>query len=391
MRILHVIQDLAPASGGPAKACLEMARAVQRLGHEVAIHTTDRDRDSQAADPGEVVVHYHATQLKGPWPVSLPLARALGDAIPRADVVHVHSLYMFHDWVAGTLCRRHAVPYIVRPHGSLDPYLYLRRRWRKLPMELLFQRRVLSRAAAIHYTAEEEMHLAAPFAQGAPGAVVPLGLEPADYGALPPPGRFRAAYPAVGGRPIVMFLGRLHAKKGFDILMPAFARLLRAGFDAQLVVAGPDYGMRKRIEALARALSVADRVTFTGMLQGEAKLAALVDADLFVLPSYSENFGIAVIEALACGLPVLISDRVNIWREIVEDGSGRVAPCDVEAFGEALIDTMGDREALAAMAAAGPATVARRYTWDKVAVQLEALYRRVAFGEEPDISRRSIT
>lgn len=387
MRILHVIQDLAPGSGGPVEACLGMARAMRRRGHEVIIHTTNWDRGGfhptsrgEAAGVEGIAIHRHRVQLHGPWPLSLPLARALGEAVPKADAVHVHALYLFHDLVAWRLCRRHGVPYIVQPHGSLDPYIHRRHRWRKALVERLFQNRMLRDAAAIHYTAEEEMRLAAPYAQGAPGAVVPLGLEPADYGALPPTGRFRAAYPTVGGRPIILFLGRLHAKKGFDILVPAFSRLLRAGFDAQLVIAGPDYGMRKRIEAWVRAQHVADRVTFTGMLRGEEKLAALVDADLFVLPSYSENFGIAVIEALACGLPVLISDRVNIWREIVEDGGGRATPCDAEAFGEALMDTMGDPEALAAMAAAGPATVARRYAWDKVAVRLEALYRRVAAG-----------
>ncbi|HXV23442.1 MAG TPA: glycosyltransferase, partial [Alphaproteobacteria bacterium] len=174
MRILHVIGDLAPESGGPAKACVEMARAVARRGHEVAIATTDyspvrgRCTPQVAPEPG-LGLHLHPVGFPRMWLTSWPLRRALPALIGRADIVHLHSLYLFHSWAAGTLCRRLAVPYIVRPHGTLDPVIHRRHRWRKRLMELSFQDRVLRDAAAIHYTSAEERRLAEPYALGAPG------------------------------------------------------------------------------------------------------------------------------------------------------------------------------------------------------------------------------
>ncbi|MCH7540773.1 MAG: glycosyltransferase, partial [Proteobacteria bacterium] len=171
MKILHVIANLAPSLGGPVKACLEMARAVGQRGHEVLIYSTDWDTSGRLAVPIDRMVRrdgagirYFPVQFPRLWPISWQLARALKEAIPTVDLVHLHSLYLFHDWVTGAVCRRHGVPYLVRPHGTLDPYIYRRHRLAKTVLEHAFQNRVLSRAAAIHYTTEEEKRLATPYA-----------------------------------------------------------------------------------------------------------------------------------------------------------------------------------------------------------------------------------
>jgi len=383
MKILHVIASLGARTGGPAKACLDMARAVARRGHDVTILTTTR-----ALAPGEGESLQSWARAAGvaltifpqQWPQTLatswPLAAALDRTVPGMDVVHLHSLYLFHDWAAARACRRAGVPYLLRPHGTLDPYLWRRSRWKKAPIEWLFQNRVLREAAAIHYTAEEEGRLAAPYVQGAPGVVIPNGINPEDYAALPAPGGFRARHPEIGGRRILLFLSRLNFKKGLDVLIPAFAR---AGLpDWQLVLAGPDDGMEPQARAWAAEHGIADRVSFPGMLVGADKLAAFRDAEAFVLPSYSENFGIAIVEAMACGLPVLISDRVNIWREIEAAGAGAVAPPEVTAFAVLIAGLAADPARAQAMGAAGRTLATTVYAWDRIAAELEAVYARVA-------------
>lgn len=381
MRILHVIGDLAPASGGPAKAGFEMARAIARRGHEVAIYTTDFGQPADAPrDQIRDGVRIRLFPLQTPriWLASWPMRRALASDLAGFDLMHLHSLYLFHDWAAGGLALRLARPYIVRPHGTLDPYIHRRRRLKKAIFDHWFQNRVLAGAAAIHYTAEEEMRLAEPFVQGAPGVVIPNGLDPADYADLPAKGSFRKKHPEIGERRILLFLSRINFKKGLDILSAAVGRLKRD--DLHLVIAGPDGGYLAETRRFVIEAGIASRTTFTGMLMGRDKLAAFADAALFLLPSYSENFGIAVVEAMACGVPVLISDRVNIWREVTSDGAGRVAPCDAAAFAESIAAMLADDAGLAAMGAAGRASVARRYDWAAIALRLEQVYAAVASG-----------
>jgi glycosyltransferase involved in cell wall biosynthesis len=383
MRILHVIGDLAPESGGPAKACVEMARALARRGHEVSVATTDfspsrgRAAPEIAPEPG-LTLHVFPLSFPRRWLASWRMRGALPELIGAAEIVHIHSLYLFHSWAAGTLCRRMGAPYIIRPHGTLDPLIHRRHRWRKRVMELAFQDRLLRDAAAIHYTSAEERRLAEPFVHGAPGVVIPLGLELEDYAALPPPGAFRGRHPEIGERPILLFLGRLNFKKGLDVLIDAAARLAAEGIEAHLVLAGPDGGMETAARRWVAEARLQSRATFTGMLTGRDKLAALRDAALFLLPSASENFGIAVVEAMACGTPVIVSDRVNIWREIVEDGAGLAAPPEAEAFARAAIRLLRDEPARRAMGQAAAASVAKRYRWSVIAAELERAYERLA-------------
>ena len=380
MKILHAISTLAIRDGGPAKACFEMARAVARRGHEVSIFTTDYGGPGMFATPAGATVERDGVSIRC-FPASFPrfwkfspaLGRALRNAIPRVDVVHLHSLYLFHDKVAGSECRRAGVPYLLRPHGSLDPYLYRRHRFRKMLMEIWFQNAVTRGAAAIHFTTEEEDRLARPYVFEVPGVVVPLGLDLDEYQPEPLRGGFRAAYPEIGDRPIVLFLGRLNFKKGLDILIRAFAGAARA-VDAHLVVAGPDDGMGAKVRAWIDAHRLRGRTTFTGMVTGPDKLALLADADLFVLPSYSENFGIAVIEAMACGVPVAISDRVNLWREVAGADAGWATPPRAEPFQAALVEALSNLGEAREKGARGRRLVAERFQWSRIAAALEQAY-----------------
>lgn len=390
IRILHVIASLAERTGGPAKAAREMAGAVARRGHSVAIYTTDREAEPREgliagltfADGG-VEIRVFAQGAPQALATSWPLAAALDQAVAAADVVHIHSLYLFPVWAAARACRRHAKPYLLRPHGTLDPFIRRRHRLAKRILGLLFQDRVIREAGALHWTAAEEATLAAPATHGARGVVIPNGLDLSAYATLPEPGGLRRRLPETGDRRIVLFLSRLNFKKGLDLLIPAFARVAAAHDDLHLVVAGPDDGMEQAARGWAAAHGVAGRVSFPGLLSGTAKLEAFRDAACFVLPSYSENFGIAVVEAMACGVPVLISDRVNIWREIAAAEAGRVVPPEIDAVAAGLGALLADPEAAAAMGARARGFVARHYDWTEIAVRLEAVYRALAEGRAP--------
>jgi glycosyltransferase involved in cell wall biosynthesis len=397
MKILHVIANLAPRYGGPSQACQDMARAVAQLGHQVSIYTTNQDGSGELPVPLDrpvwrdgVEIRYFPIQPPRFWGTSLPLARALTRAIPTVDLVHIHSLYLFHGLVAGHLCRRFGVPYLLRPHGTLDPYIYRRHRGRKALMEFLFERRNIRGAAALHFTTAEEQELAAPYTAGAPGLVVPLGIDAAELAALPPPGRFRERYPEVGNRRLILFFGRINFKKGLDILARAFGAVAREREDVHLVIAGPDndgWGDRVR-EWLAEAGAL-PRTTFTGMLLGPEKLAVLKDAAMFVLPSYSENFGLAVIEALGAGLPVIISDKVNIWREVQAAGAGRVIPCEAGALARELLHLLNHPDLAADLGRQGRALVMDRFQWPHIGRSLAAAYGRIIAAHRPPAGGRA--
>jgi glycosyltransferase involved in cell wall biosynthesis len=269
------------------------------------------------------------------------------------------------------------VPYLLRPHGTLDPYIHRRHRWRKRVVEHLFQDRVLRQAAAVHYITKEEQELAAPYVHGAPGTVVPLGLNLADYDQLPDPAALARRYPQCAGRKVILFFGRLNFKKGLDLLTEAFGQILRQRPDVHLLLVGPDGGMRAQTEAWLRANGTLEQATFTDMLLGEEKLEVLAGSDLFVLPSYSENFGIAVIEAMACGLPVVISDRVNLWREVQAADAGRIIPPTADACAKALLEVLADPEAARQMGVRGRDLVQRAFNWDAIGHHLVDAYHAI--------------
>lgn len=371
MRILHVIATLDAATGGPAKACVEMAGAVANLGHQVDIFTTDW-RSSPSASQAfgypytAGVLRSFNCDFPSVWKPSRDMARALLSDAGKYDLLHVHSLYLFHDMMAPLAARRANRPYVVRPHGLLDPYIRRRNRLRKALVELAYQNRVLAQADAIHYTSADEQRISEPFARGAPGIVVPLGVN------APAPVDNTVRQPRR-----ILFLSRLHPKKGLDLLVPAFAAVREQYGDARLVIAGPDDGARAMAADLVARHGLGDHVEFPGMLVGAAKDRAFAEAGLFVLPSYSENFGIAVAEAMAAGLPVVVSDQVNIHDAIAEAEAGLVVPCQIDRLAQALLVLLADPDKGRRMGRNGMELALVRYGWPAIGKQLEDVYRRI--------------
>lgn len=392
MKILHVIANLAPCYGGPSKVCVEMAQALVDCGHEVDVFTTDQNGPGKRMDvpigvpikKGGVTVYYFRAQTLRVWHcVSFSLWKALRDKVPEYDIVHIHSLYLFHDMAGAYFCRKYDVPYLIRPCGALDPYIYKHHRWRKAICDVLFENRDIRNAAAIHFTTEEEKQLAQPFVCGTRGVVAPLGLHLSEYEKLPASGIFRTAYPELGNKKIILFFSRINFKKGLDILIDSFAKVIQDRDDVHLVLAGPDNdGYEGKVKGWARGKCIEKGITFTGMLQGEMKLAVLHESSIFVLPSYTENFGISVIEAMACGLPVVISNKVNIWREVESAGAGLVSPCDAEPFSRHMLSLLQNYEGQKVMGNQGKRLVKERFSWPVVGKQLDSVYKSVIKHQE---------
>jgi len=390
MKILHVIAALYPERGGPAKVGPEMCRALAKKGIDVSIYTTnlnisgtlDVPTDRAVVQDGVSVYYFPISGLRQ-YGFSLPLAEALRSHIPTFDLVHIHSLYMFHTSASAHFCRKYKVPYIIRPHGTLDPYLRRKSRIKKGVYNLFLEKRNLDKASALHYTSEEEMILAhRPMNIQSPGVVVPLGLNPEGYAKLPAPDSFRNRYPECRGKFLFLFLGRLDFKKGLDLLSRAFGEIARQQGDVHLVIAGPDEaGCTKQMRMWLAEEGILDRVTFTGMLYGKDKLAAFNDADVFVLSSYTENFGVALVEAMACGMPVVITDRVNIWREIAAAEAGLVTKCNADDVYKGMSILIKDRELRVKLGRNARELVSERYTWDKNIDLMIDVYAKIITGK----------
>jgi glycosyltransferase involved in cell wall biosynthesis len=346
MNILHVIAGLDARTGGPASALIGLSAAQARAGMNVSVISGRRDGDDNT--PAETLQNAGVSvDLIGP--VAGPLARHADIAptvlkrIASADVVHIHGLWEEMQHQAALASRRANIPYIIRPCGMLDPWSIRQSRWKKKLYMAWRLRRNLNAAAALHFTADIERDLTKPLGLTSPAIVEPNGVDLSEFENPPPAGTFREQYPIANGRKLVLFMSRLHHKKGLDKLIPAFARLKDK--TAVLAIAGPDSdGYQTIVEKMIADAGIADRVFFTGMLWRERRIAALADADLFVLPSYQENFGIVVVESLAAGTPVVVSDQVNLHPEISAAGVGGVVPLDVEQLAREMDRWLGDDE-----------------------------------------------
>lgn len=379
MKVLHVIWSLDPRNGGPPAALVGMAKAQADLGLEVSIIATWTWGENLAVieqlNDYKVLVEPVGPCI-GPLLRHPQLSEAMRKMVQAADIVHIHGLWEEINHQAARATQFLRRPYLVRPCGMLDPWSLSQSRLKKQLYMRWRLRKNLNRASAIHYTSQLEAESAQPLQIKAPSLVEPNGLDLTEFAQLPPTGTFRAKYPSLGQRPIVLFMSRLHRKKGLDLLIPAFAKANTG--DAILIIAGPDEdGYQAEVETLVTQYKVSSKVMFCGALHGPDRVAALTDADLFVLPSYQENFGIVVVEALATNTPVIISDQVNICDQIKASKVGAVVPLNVEALANELTRWIHDGELRQEAAAGARPLVWAQYDWQHIAQRWAKHYSRL--------------
>ncbi|NNM27874.1 MAG: glycosyltransferase, partial [Phycisphaerales bacterium] len=369
MKVLHVISSLDHRYGGPAYALSGLAAHQRAEGLDVSVLTGMRAGDDDALIKGlrEAGVPVAVTGPgRGPLGRHPALRRDVAAAIGDADLCHIHAVWSQIQHEAARAARDAGVPYIFRPCGTLDPWCMTQSAFRKKLYLAWRLRRDLNGAVAIHYTTTVERALATPIGLTPEAIVEPNGVDLAEFATPPPPGTLRRKFPEIGARPIVLFLSRVHKKKGLDVLIPAFARAETG--DAVLVIAGhDDRGYLATARDLVRDHDLERDVVFTGILRGDDRIGAFTDATLFALTSYQENFGVAVVEALAAGLPVLISDQINIHEEVSAAGVGVVVPMDIAAVADALETWLADEARRAKAAERARPFVRERYEWGAIA------------------------
>lgn len=380
MRVLHVIPTVSLAYGGPSVAIRALTLALAARGHDVTIATTDAadDRSGRLDVPiGEpsseagVTYRYFPRSAPGRWMFSWPLTRWLYREVRSFDVVHVHGLFQYPTIPACRFARWHRVPYVIRPLGMLDAWSLAQHSWKKRPYLSLVENSHIRHAAALHATSEAEAsHVRATPARRV--VVIPLGVD------APPEGQARADAAGRSGPMRVLFLSRIHPKKGIPVLLEALRQARAAGAAIEAMIAGSGSATYEaELRKLADTLGVADIVSWAGQVEGPTKHALFSAADVFVLPSSQENFGIAVAEALSAGVPALVSHEVAIGAELEAAGAGRSLPIDPASFAVALVEYASNPAARAAAGRAAAAFAERSYSWPVCAERVEALYRDI--------------
>lgn len=391
MRILHVIPSMSPLRGGPSFALRDIGRGLRRAGIEVHVATTDDHGPGHLAVPlgrpvaEETGTYWYFRRQTRFYTASWPLTRWLQQQIGRYDVVHIHYLFTYAGLPAAYYAKQNGVPYIVRPLGTLNRYgMRQRRPLLKTISFRLFERRMLAHAARIHYTSAQEQIEAEELGVSGKAEIIPLGIDLAPFAASAHDKSARREAllpqlaPCASDAFVILFLSRIDPKKGLDLLLPAFAKLYARRPDSVLVLAGSgEAGYIARLKQLARELGIAPALRWIGFLDQAAKLKAFAAADLFVLPSYSENFGISVVEAMASGLPVLISDQIGIHCEVAQTGAGMVAPCHSDALATYLIQLRGDHTLRRQMADAGRRLSAQQFSLPMMIENLVGMYADV--------------
>ena len=336
MKLLRVIATLDPRHGGPAAGLRAITPALKALGHDTTFATLDAP--GRAHIDGLAAPVHELGPARGGYAYAPRLGPWLRAHAGEFDAVFVHGLWQHHGRTVHRVLRALRRPYFVFPHGMLDPWFhraYPLKHAKKWLYWRAVENRVVRDAAAVLFTCEEECRLAR-------DSFRPYACEErvVAYGTAAPPDEpdaqiaaWQRHLPAVSDTPFWLFFGRIHSKKGVDLLLRAYAEIAadHPGGVPPLVLAGPcaDPAYRRELEALAAALPAGAAVHWAGMVEGDAKWGALRSAEVFVLPSHQENFGLAVVEALAVGTPVLISRQVNIWTEIEADGAGFADTDDV--------------------------------------------------------------
>jgi glycosyltransferase involved in cell wall biosynthesis len=386
MKIVHVIASIDPAGGGPPQVAVRLAAAQAQLGHKVELVTyradsagEERTLSQLSGVPGFDGVAIHA--LRGPGRHERFFARQaealLGDIVPSGQWLHLHGVWerMLHR--AAAIACRHSVPYCIRPAGMLNPWSLKHKRWKKSLALNLGVRRIIDRANFIHCLNSDEAALVAPLGLRPPRLVFPNGVFLEEFARLPPTGTFISSRPALRGRRFILFLGRLHIVKGLDILAEAWRRCAAEAPDVDLVVAGPDAGAGEDFMARIAEGGLAHRVHLVGPLYGEAKFAALVDAACFCLPSRQEGFSVAVLEALACGVPAVISEACR-FPEAAAAGAAEVVGPQAALLADGLMRVLSDPKRALAMGRAGRHLVKSQYTWPIIAKRVVCAYGEFA-------------
>jgi glycosyltransferase involved in cell wall biosynthesis len=382
LRILQIVPSLSLVYGGPSQMVLGLSKGLAAQNIEVTILTTNANGDIGQApldvplnqaitQDGYQIRYFHCSPFRR-YKFSIGLLSWLFQHAQEYDLAHIHALFSPVSSAAALIARSKQLPYILRPLGTLDPADLQKKKQLKRLYATLVERSNLAGAAAVHFTSDQEAKVSERFGAVTRDIVLPLGVE------LPNPGLTQLQLGIPVGQPIVLFMSRIDPKKGLDLLLPALEKLLAEGVGFHFVLAGAnpqDPAYEEQIRSLIQASPLSNCTTITGFVSGAAKTQLLQAADLFVLPSYYENFGIAVAEAMAAGVPVVVSDQVHIWQEIERAQAGWICACEVDSLTKQLRAALCDSANRAYRGTKAQAHALSHYSWQAIAQQMVQVYQ----------------
>lgn len=386
MKILQIVPSVSLVYGGPSQMVLGLSEALAAQDIEVTLITTNSNGDAgqlpldvplvkPIEQKGYKIIYFPCSPFKR-YKFSLPLLQWLSENAANYDLAHIHALFSPVSTFAATIARRKKLPYILRPLGTLDPADLQKKKFLKKLYGFLLEKPNLAGAAGIHFTSEEEAKISERYGTSTNDLVIPLGVKlPAQFPAV---NTARQKLNIEPNTPLILFMSRIDPKKGLDLLLPALDTLQQEGRNFHFVLAGTnpqDPVYENKIQTQISQLNLSQITSIVGFVQGEDKLALLQDADLFVLPSYYENFGIAVVEAMAAHTPVLISDRVHIWSTIKDAAAGWVTTCNQEQLTITLRHALQNPQDWEQIGRNARNLVVTKYSWQAIAKQMITTYQ----------------
>jgi glycosyltransferase involved in cell wall biosynthesis len=375
MKILQVSNFLAHVHGGSAEVPFQLSRALADKGYDVTIFTSDISLDAPVEIPRVNVNAFKTLVSTAGFTITPGMIKKASKEIGKFDIIHLHNYRTYQNIVAHHYARKYGIPYVLQAHGSLSTFF--QKGLLKKIFDIIWGNTILKDArkafATTEIEAEQYRNLRV---RPEKIEIVPPGIDLDEFSGSIEKGVFRRRYKIGADPKIVLFLGRIHKMKGLDILAQAFTGLIRDKKNVVLVIAGPDDGYLSTLKKLVDSLGVKENIVFTGPLYGKEKLQAYTDADVFVLPSSYEIFGITILEAWACHKPVIVTDRCGL-ADAVKDGAGLVVSYDKEQLAKALTRIVDDNKLMLEMGKQGRKLVEERYNWAAVALQVENIYQDI--------------
>lgn len=380
MKILHITASMSSEWGGPTKVVAELTEKLVEKGNEITIFSPFRQGEElEVVKPKGVKLRlFHQSFIDKLWTsYSLELQRAVQEEVNNFDIIHIHEIWHYPHYIAYKAAKKAGKPYVITIHGALDPWCLDYKSFKKKIYSLLIQKRILKESSVIHAVTNEEVKQIKNFISNNNISIIPNGINPEDFINLPSRKELERLYPKLIGKKVLFFLGRIHPIKGLDLLVKVFGIIARERDDVRLLIAGPDSdGYEAKVKQILEKERALDKVIFTGMLEGRNKLAALGGADIFILPSYSEGFSMAILEAMICKLPVIITHQCN-FSEVAEVEAGIVIESDTKSLAQALSRLLNAPHLCKEMGENGRKLVLKNFTWDKIADKMIKVYEEI--------------
>ncbi|MFC1917417.1 glycosyltransferase [Chloroflexota bacterium] len=377
MKILQVNNLFSPRHGGSAEVPYRLSRELVNRGHQVTIYTSDFQLDPNHLPPLEGITFHtfktwaNAAGLQKTPGIILRARREVKDM----DIIHLHNFRTFQNIAVHYYARKYGVPYVLQAHGSLPRIMF--KKVLKKAFDVVWGKALLKDAAMVMAVTrtEADQYLNAGVAESKI-RIIPHGVDADEFASLPLKKEFKRKHGIPEDRNVVLYLGRIHKIKGLDLLVKAFAEIIKNVDNVVLVIAGPDDGYLTELHKLVAALDLGEKIIFTGALYEREKLSAYVDADVYVLPSVYEIFGITLLEALACGTPVVLTDRCGL-ADAIKDRAGLVVGYDQKQLQTALQQLLTDEKLRYGFGEAGRKMVREKFDWAKITGQVENLYQEI--------------